>query len=314
MARARLLPALSAGFSLIARRPGATLVWGLVNFLLATAPSFLAVWIGGPDLIGMYRGVIAHPETASSLTAGPGLQAMQSLQGLQLFGALAAVAIVFTAIQRAVLFPQDKAFCSLRFSWAELRTAVIVVVLYVLFILAVAISTILLSIPLIGMAIAAGGGLASHLVGVLGMGIGMLLLITAAIGYPFVRLTMAIPMSLAENRLRLFEAWSLTKGYGWPLFALALLLTLGVLVSEILLFGIALAAVVGAVHGFDRAHFQAFFAEADWVQKSMGWMILIALVYALLATVMMPLVVAPWARAYQLIAGGKTNDEHAIFD
>ena len=308
------MPALGAGFSLIARRPGATLVWGIVNFLLATAPSFLAVWIGGPDLIGMYRGVLAHPETASNLTNGPGLQAMQSLQGLQLLGGLAAMAVVFTAIHRAVLFPQVKTFCSLRFSWAELRTGVIVVVLYVLFIVAIVVGSILLSIPLIGMVIAAGGGLASHLVGVLGMGVVMLLLLTAAIGYPFVRLSMAIPMSLAENRFRLFEAWTLTKGYGWPLFALALLLALGVFVSVAVLFAILLIAAVGAAHGFDAVHFQAFFAQADWVQKSMGWMILIALVYALLATVMMPLVVAPWARAYQLITGGKTEDEHGIFD
>ena len=99
-----------------------------------------------------------------------------------------------------------------------------------------------------------------------------------------------------------------------PRLALALLQTLAVFASVIVLFAILMIAAVGAAHGFDAVHFQAFFAEADWVQKSMGWMILIALFYALLATVMMPLVVAPWARAYQLIIGGKSEDEHGIFD
>jgi hypothetical protein len=309
MVRARLLPALSAGFSLIARRPAATLVWGVVNFLLTTAPSFLVVGIGGPDLIGYYRQALNNPAAATA-----GLQTMQNLEGLQLLGTLVAIALVFNAIQRAVLHPEDTRLFSFRLGWAELRTAIIVVILYVLFIVAVIVSTIILSIPVIGVALSAGGGLASHVVGVIGVTVLMMFLITMAIGYPFVRLTMAIPMSLAENRFRLFEAWTLTKGYGWPLFALALLLTLGVFASEVVLFGSLLVAFVGTVHGFDWPHLQTFFAQVDWVQKSMGWLVLIGLVYVLLATVMMPVVVAPWARAYQLIAGVKTEDEHALFD
>jgi hypothetical protein len=314
MAKARLLPALGAGFSLIAKHPLATLVWGVVYFGLTTAPSFLVMRMAGPDLIDYYRRLFANPAAASAAQIPPAVQAMQSLEGLQLLGGLAAIALVFTAIQRAVLFPQKSNFFYLRISWAELRTAIVVVILYVLFILAVIVAVIVLSIPLIGVLVAAGGGLASHVVGVIGMSFLLVFLVTAGIGYPFVRLTMAIPMSLAESRFRLFEAWTLTKGYGWPLFALALLLVLGVIASEIVLFGVLFTAAVGAMGGFDVRHFQAFFGEPDWVQRGMGWLVLIGLFYAVLAMVMMPLMVAPWARAYQLITGVKTEDEHAVFD
>jgi hypothetical protein len=314
MVKARLLPALGAGFSLIARHPFATLVWGLVNFLLATAPSFLAMRLAGPGVVDYYRQLLANPSAATSARIPAELQAMQGLEGLQLLGGLAAIAIVFTAIQRAVLFPQRSQFFYLRLSWSELRTALVAVVLYVLFIVAVIVAVIVLSIPLIGVLVAAGGGLASHLVGVIGMTILLMFVVMAGIGYPFVRLTMAIPMSLAENRFRLFEAWTLTKGYGWPLFALAMLLVLGVIASEIVLFGVLFTAAVGAAGGFDVEHFKAFFGDPEWVQRGRGWLGLIGLFYAVLAMIMMPLMVAPWARAYQLITGVRTEDEHAVFD
>jgi hypothetical protein len=314
MVKARLLPALGAGFSLIAKHPLATLVWGLVNFSLATLPSVLAMRMAGPDLIDYYRQLIANPAAASSAPIPQAVQAMQSLEGLQLLGGLAAIALVFTAIQRAVLFPQQSYLFYLRLSWSELRTGLIAVVLYVLFILAVIVAVIVLSVPLIGFLVAAGGGLASHLVGVIGMSFLLVFVVIAAIGYPFVRLTMAIPMSLAENRFRRFEAWTLTKGYGWPLFALAMLLVLGVLASEVVLFGVLFTAAVGAAGGFDVQHFKTFFGEPDWVQRGRGWLGLIGLFYAVLAMVMMPLIVAPWARAYQLITGVKTEDEHGVFD
>ena len=314
MAKARLMPALGAGFSLIAKHPLATLVWGLVYFLLTTAPSYLALRLAGPDLIDYYRQLLRHPGVPPPGGVPPQIQALQNVEGLQLLGALAAVAIVFTGIQRAVLFPQSSGLFYLRLSWAELRTALITVVLYVLFIVAVILTAIVLSVPLIGFLVAAGGGLASHVVGVIGMSFLLMFLVTAGIGYPFIRLTMAIPMSLAENRFRLFEAWTLTKGYGWPLVALALLLVLGVIASEIVLFGVLFAAAVGAMGGFDLRHFQAFFSDPDWVQRGMGWILLIGLFYAFLAMVMMPLMVAPWAKAYQLITGVKTEDEHAVFD
>jgi hypothetical protein len=308
------MPALGAGLSLIAKHPLATLVWGVVYFGLTTAPSLLVMRMAGPDLMGYYRQVLANPASASAARVPPSLQAMQGLQGLELLGSLAAIALVFTATQRAVLFPQKSKFFYLRVSWAELRTAIVAIILYVLFILAVIVAVIVLSIPLIGFLVAAGGGVASHVVGVIGMTFLLMFLVTAAIGYPFVRLTMAIPMSLAEDRFRLFEAWTLTKGYGWPLFALALVLALGVIASEVVLFGVLFTAAVGAMGGFDVHHFQAFFGQPDWVQRSMGWLVLIGLVYAVMAMVMMPVMVAPWARAYQLITGVKTEDEHAVFD
>ena len=141
-----------------------------------------------------------------------------------------------------------------------------------------------------------------------------LLAITAAIGYPIIRLSMAVPMSLAENRFRLFEAWTLTKGYGWPLFAIALLQFIIVFLVEILILAVMMIALVGATGGFDAAHLQAFFGQPDWVQKSTGWLVLVGLVYALVSLVCLPFLVAPWARAYQLITGTKTADAHGVFD
>ncbi len=74
------------------------------------------------------------------------------------------------------------------------------------------------------------------------------------------------------------------------------------------------AAAIGAISGFDLKHFQAFFSDPDWIQRGMGWLVVIALFNAVVAMIMLPLVVAPWARAYQLITGVKIQDEHAIFD
>jgi hypothetical protein len=307
MVKARLTPAVGAGFTLIAQRPVSVLVWGLVYILISFAP--VAVLLAGslPEIIAGYREMLADPE---SMAAGPpaALAKLRGLQGLQLLCGLAAVAIVYTAIFRAVLRPEQSSSFSLRFGMDEFRVAGVAAVLYIFMI--VAIVALVLVGAIIGVAAAAASGGAPSAVGILVI---VLLALAAVIALIYLggRLAMALPMTVAQGKFRLFEAWTLTRGYGWKLVGVFLLLVLIVIGIEILTLGIAGGVIFAMVGGFDASSMSNL---TGGFAKIAPLVAILSLVYLALMSVLLPITIAPWARAYQLIDQTTATAASALFE
>lgn len=311
MQKSNLLPAVGAGFGLIVREPLSVLAWGLVYGVLTLGPLALFFSILGPGLIDFYRSAMTDPQSLSASPPAALMQA-QAIQPLQLLGGLAAASIIYPAIFRAVLTPEDRRWAYLRLGKTELFVAVILIVLFVLLFVAMFIFLLVMIIPIgIGVGLAAGSGNG-------GMGVGMALLIfplglaaMIAFAYVFGRLWMGAPMTVAQRELRLFEGWTLTRGYGWSLVGMIVVIVLIVLVFELLLI-VALGAIgfasLGGVNGIE-----ALFTADRW-RTLIGPLIAGYLGFAfVIATVMQPIMIAPWARAYQLIAGDKDVASGEVF-
>lgn len=309
MSKARLLPALGAGFGLIRRHPLSTLVWGLVYFILAVSPSALGLLLMGPYLPGIvdwYRQLVTNPAIASNPPAV--LQEIQSLQYLQILGSIAAVSIVMTAIQRAVLFPDKVRFFYLRLGMDELRTAVIIVVLYVLMFVALILVTLIITIPAVLLAFTlrnspAGMAMSMLVTFLIGGGAAAI-----AIGYPLARLGLAVPMSVYERRFRLFEAWNFTRGYGWRLVGMGVLMILLIIVFELVIFAVLASVGIGMAGGFDAAHLRDFFTGPSGEEHIVGVALVTGLVFGIFSLIIQPVMLAPIAKAYQLIRA-ETGDE-----
>jgi len=122
-------------------------------------------------------------------------------------------------------------------------------------------------------------------------------------------------MTIAERRIRIFEAWAFTKGYTGSLVAMALLQLLMIiglyLALVVLVVGLAFATI-GSVSFMDEAGLQAFFQNPANLGAIIPAVTVFGVVILVLSFVITPILVAPWARAYQLIAEAK-GDKSEVF-
>jgi hypothetical protein len=294
MRKAQLLPALGAGFGVIRREPLSVLIWGVVALALALIPWLIILAFVGPA-------VVSNDPSASP--------AIALLQPVQLVVGLFSTVLIYGAIYRAVMRPAEKGFAFLKLGADEFHLGVTLVVLWVLMIGALIGMVVIVAIPaaIVGMA---GGGVAAAGVSVL-----MVPILFLAALIPAVRLGMALPMTIAERRIRIFEAWTLTKGYTGSLLAMALLQFLMLMafyiVFVVLLFILA-GAAVGPAALSDPGALEAFFQNpGNWTAMAPTLGVLLLIMVAL-GFVITPILVAPWARAYQLIVEAK-GDNSEVF-
>lgn len=236
--------AMLSGFRLIGRHPVAVLVWGLVYVAVTLVPLIALFWGELPALLGLYakmmQGLMAG---APPTLADPEMARMQGVLAAFEFTQVAlnllGVTLVSSAVYRAVLEPERKAFAYLRVGAQELWVALSLAGLYLMLIFVG--FTGVLSVGLIAQGVGPGswgGGLVVFLAG-----FGVLALVI----WLALRLSLAAPMSFAGRRFELARAWPLTQGQGWRLVGLALALA-----SLILLVQMALATI-GDVLGIGAA-------------------------------------------------------------
>lgn len=316
VSKARLLPALGAGFSLIFSRPLSVLVWGLISFLCVAAPILLIFLLiaGATDWLNPEIGNF----TSSYVVFG--LVALAFI--LIPLGALVANSFVAPAIYRAVLDPvgERRAFY-LRFSRDEWRMAVLTLLFGVAFIgvwiIEQVVSTVL-QITLMGGSMAVGFGnesaaLVSVVLAMIFMivfGIAMML----ATVYVFARLWMAAPITIAEDDLTITGGWALTRGYGWKLTGMYVVLTVinFLMYLIVLVIAVAVAAIfAGGNLDFARPGPELAGGTGPIFQ---GALILGVIFWFLLIGVFQVVNIAPWAAAYQAIAGKTGRSSAKVFD
>jgi len=294
--------AVGAGFDLIGKRPLSVLFWGLlrVGFVAGIVLLYLPLIFG---FIVQARQAEASGSDASPAAVGQMMSHMLVMQGMgflvQIVG-LFVSSMIYCAVIRAVVHPEQRSFGSVRLGAPELYLVVLSFALGFV----IAFALILCLIPfmiVVGLLAANHQWLAMGIV----IGLGVLVLVLGAI-LVALRFAFVAPMMVDDGKFHLFESWTLTKGRVGSLFAIGLLLVLITLLIEIVLgllfVGLALGALILAAGGFSNipGFFQAHASDpAALIPILAPSLILLAVLLIPVEGAFLAIFIAPWAKAYR---------------
>lgn len=285
--------AVASGFRLIRAHPQAVLLWGAVYTLLCWLPGALAILALWPDMAAFQEAARASDADPAAILAmqvkmiGPMLLALPfSLLGMTL---------IFGAILRSVLSPQETARGYLRLGRSEwmmlLSFATLLVLLWLALVVVVAV-----------WAIAFGAGTAGGTPGAGAMLLGVIVF-TAAVGvwvWAAVRLSLAPALSFDTGRFQIFEAWSLTRGSAGKIFLTYLAVVLIVFLIELVIFGGL--ALLGLLVGWDLSSvFGGLMSgpQYDQISNPARFLIINGALNLVVSMVAYPLSYAPVATIYR---------------
>jgi len=279
------------GFRFVRERPRAALAWAGVQLVIQALGGVVMVLLGGQalmDLQALQRSQPADPAAVLGL-----MGQLAPLYLLFLVFALAFYPVLYGAMNRGVLRPQDSRFAYLRLSADELR-------LFLLLLLIVAV--------VIGGAIVSGvvGGIVSVAARSAAPWAAVIvwILICAGWVYVWVRLSLAWALTFDSGRVDLFGSWDLTRGKFWKLLATYLLVAVLALIVAVLVMivGVVISAIAGggltAASGMfkgDTSSFAAYFTPARLVML---------VVWSAASGLLWPLTLMPPAEIYRQLTRG----------
>ena len=288
------------GFRLVRRKPVALIAWALLYAVLSLASVFAM-----SNAIGL---MVEWGERAEALESAEPTQAevMAVFQG---FGevmlslawllpvSLIVGAMLMAAVARAVLNPRAGGFGYLQLGMDEVRVFVVSLALCILLFCGWLAVGLLVGV-LAGIAGATGASW-MWLVVVLGGLAGV-----AAIVWLAVRLSLAVPITVAENRFAIFDSFALTKGRFWPLLGMAVIAFVMVLVISLLAMVVTLP--LNLMTGLESWSFGSN-ADPEVMAAALDltnpWVIVNALVEAVVYALTVGVMYAPFAAAYRDIKG-----------
>jgi hypothetical protein len=289
--------AVGAGFGLIGRKPLAVLLWGAIQV------AFLAALIAmfGPIYFDILKQAAQQAQAGGSAPDPSAMMPrMMLMQGVgYLFNLLSLLinSVLYCAVFRAVLHPEQSAFGYLRLGAAEL----FLIILTVAGSIALGVGLLIAIIPV---AIIIGLLVATHLV-IVAVLVGVIAGLALFVGLIYVALRFSLvgPMMVEDGKFHLFESWTLTRGKAGSLFLVGLCL-MGVLLAAefaiyILLFAVGAAVLGLAAGGFGAL--PAFFSQPPGVIlfKLSPILVILLVLGVPLAGCAMAVVSAPWARAFR---------------
>jgi hypothetical protein len=214
---------LGGGFRLLKERPGVVAAWALVYFALTVATALATRFLLAP-MAGAAAGAGDVVRVVPARPVGvPGFGANFGLFLLLELVVLVVAVVLMAAVQRAVLYPERRGLAYLRLGMDELRLFALALILIVLFYAGFLVVGIVLVLVAGLVTAVLGVGAMAPLVIVEGIGLLVLLLVFE------VRLALAFPLTLLRGRIIIGEAWRVTRGHFWQLFAAFLVLGLLVL-------------------------------------------------------------------------------------
>lgn len=271
--------ALGAGFSVIKRRPAVVLAWAAAYFVVGLLPSCL-VWV---RLMPLMLAQAAQRSTdPQALAAFSGMSAWTPVLWLL---AVVLASVLYGAVYRAVLEPEDRKYFYLRLSSRELWLGLTLLSLVVVFVIGLMILGAVLTV------IARTAPGIVSLIAVLAAIVGVVWL--------FLRVSLATPMAFAERRFVFADAWSLTQGHALKLLGVcAALIVIVIMIELVILLPVGLAfglsgAATWMVHNPDR-----IFTEGA------PWLLAGGLLISLFGAVIYAILGAPWASIYQQVTAG----------
>lgn len=287
------------GFRVVRRQPLTLVFWSLFYAAIMVA-AFAMV---GPTLIGFVTATEQLEQSGATPTMedfAPLFQMMGLLFAVLMPVSLIASAMIYAAVARAVLRPGESAFGYLRLGMDEVRVLVVSVVLFLVFMALIFVSSGLIGV-VIGMTVAAEAPALWLLVVLLVLGA------IALFAWLSVRLSLAIPITMAERRIAIFGSFGFTKGRFWPLLGMALLawflsMVVGLLGSLVAMpLQLATGGGMTALEGLEDESLQVIL-QAAWPAIA-AWIVINAVMSALQVAV----VYAPFSAAYRDIKGAASE-------
>lgn len=308
MARFFVGEAATSGFGVVARRPLAVLGWALAMVVALIAPAILAFAAMGPEIARLMQSAMTHrggaPDPAMMDQMMRAQSGMTALNLLYWLWSSFVRAVLCAAVFRAVLTPNQSAWAFLRIGARELWLTLLILVEQVLLMIVVFIVALLI-VVLTAVVAVSGGEQARTAALVTACASSVVaggLLIWVAL-----RLSMAAPMTFVDAQFRLFESWTLTRGQGWRLLGLAVLLVVFVLLMEVLVGAAALGGVVtaggslAAIRG--PGALEAFLARPPMMllRDLWPWALGVGVLGAVFSAIIQAVVYAPWAVAHRAL-------------
>jgi len=275
------------GFGVLRRHPLAAIVWSFVSVVFLGVVLLL---FGGALITAIMT--VARVGNGDTPPAATILELIGGSIGfflVLLIGLTLLSAIITCAVFRAVLEPNASSFFYMRLGASELWLILVNIVLGLLM-FAVSLA---MAIPLgIITLMTAHSVETSLVVRIIGQ-----LVINGVTIWLRLRLSMSAPMTFADRQFRLFESWTLTRGHGWALFAVALLLgLLGLAGGATILGGLALG---------DNLKTLFLTQPPEAVLSMLVPLMALGLTLLMVAGVVLtPVFFAPWARIYQRLKPG----------
>ena len=288
------------GFRLVRRKPIALVAWALLYAVLSLASVFamsntVGAMVEWSQRAEALEGVEPTPAELVALFQSFG-EVMLNLAWL-LPVSLIVGAMLMAAVARAVLNPRAGGFGYLRLGMDEVRVFVVSLVLCILLFCAWLALALLVGV-LAGIAGATGASW-MWLVVVLGGLAGLAVIVWLA-----VRLSLAVPITVAENRFAIFDSFALTKGRFWPLLGMAVIAFVMVLVISLLSMVITLPLnIMSGLEAWSFGSTSDPEVMAAALDVTNPWVIVNALVEAVIYALTVGVMYGPFAAAYRDIKG-----------
>lgn len=283
------------GFRVVRRKPLALVWWGL-SYLLVMAVGFALI---APQLVNL----MVAMQTLQASSGPPDMTDFQPMWAA--YGSIMPIvfplgiifgAVMNAAIVRSVVSPQSDAFGYMRLGMDEVRTAVVTLVLTIL--------SIVVSALVFGLVGAVFGFAAAAqmpmllLVGVVATIGGLVLM-----AWLSARFSLAVPITVAEKRIAIFDSWGLTKGRTWPIIGMAIIAFVMTVVVSLLgrLIFLPLTMTVGAMNDWTALEGMTLPEILAEVGPALAVSIL---VQAVMSSLQLAVIYAPFSAAYRDIKAG----------
>jgi hypothetical protein len=289
------------GFRVVRRKPMVLVWWtaaylGFMALMVLIGIGPIVAFVGAAEAL---EGVASPtPEDLAPLMAAWGsLMLLLFPLGL-LFGAM-----LNAAVARSVLEPGRSAFGYLRVGADELRVLAVTLALAVLAM--IVFGGMGLAAGLIGGVAAAAMGDAGWMVAVL-VGLGMI--VVGA--WLAARFSLAVPITVAEKKIAVFDSWRLTKGRALPIIGMAVLAFIMTIVVSMLFSFVLfpLMLIMGMTGGWSELAQLEGAAPAE-IFATMGPFLAVTIVFqAIGAALQLAVAYAPFSAAYLGIKGAPATE------
>jgi hypothetical protein len=290
MAQVSVGAAIEAGFRLIGRRPLTVLAWGLTQGLMLVA----VVLALGPLYVAMFEAARSGQGPTAFQNLSPQILQTEGLAYLVDLFEVVIYSIIYCAVWRAVLRPQDSRFAYLRLGMPEFFVGILLIGAYFALFFGSFIAAIPVAIVIVGLV--ASKAVAAAVI----FGLVAFLVLIVAIVYLLLRFSLVGPLMVDDGKFHLGESWRMTRGHVGSLFLIGLTLFVVALAID-LIFGIVLVAVgAGALAALAGGlqNLPIYMQQPNLISRLGPVFILLGVLWVPFAGVVCALMAAPWASAY----------------